>query len=114
MGNTAAGRITAGTPTTAGTGGGAEKISITITKESLPNYVLPSTLTLTGTPTELTRSLGNSGSGSPYGSPPANRDKTWTTTNLAIGGSVTLGGGGQAIEKNTMSPYRLGTWFMKL
>lgn len=114
MGNTAAGRITAGTPTTAGTGGGAEKISITITKESLPNYELPDTLVLTGTPTGLARNLANAGSGSPYGTPAANRDKTWTTTNLGLDGSVTLGGGGQAIEKNTMSPYRLGTWFLKL
>ena len=96
------------------TGGGAEKISITITKESLPNYELPSTLALTGTPTGLARNLANGGSGSPYGTPAANRDKTWNTTNLGLDGSVTLGGSGQAIEKNTMSPYRLGTWFIKL
>lgn len=70
----------------------------TIAKENLPSYNLAHTLTLTGAPTDLTRGLGNSGSGSPYGSPPANRDKTWTTTDIGLTGTIPLGGSGTAMD----------------
>lgn len=126
MGNTAASVIAAGTPTTAGSGAGAETVSITIAQANLPSVNLSSTsLTITGSP-----SLTGNGSavarnvsdlsgirGTNAGNVLTNASATTldvTAGSLAVGGDVPLGGSGTALTPNKMPPYRLGTWFIKL
>lgn len=70
----------------------------TIAKANLPSYNLTHTLAIQGAQSGMAYNIENSASGSPYGSPAANRDKTWSTTNLSIAGSIALGGSGTAMD----------------
>lgn len=101
MGGSAANRITsAGSAivgTTLGAAGGSQ--TVTLTQANIPNYTLPNTLALTGNQSGFVYNLQNSGSGSPFGSPASNREKSWSTTDLGLTGSITSGGSGSAINK---------------
>ncbi len=116
MGNAAAGVLTDGTPTSAGSGGGQEKASILQTH--FPDVTLPNTLAvyLTGNLSNIVRNLSrvisNLGIGS--GGKDVVGSMSWGTTDLGVemSGSVKTGGDGTPL--NTMPPYMLGTWYAKL
>jgi len=112
MGSSAAGVLTGGTPTVAGSSSGTEKK--TIAKENLPSYTLPNTLDISGSQSGgLVRNLSES-KRNVDGGPAANvvDDISFNTTTLSIAGSITSGGSGESI--NTMDPYMLGTFYVKL
>lgn len=91
--NNAAIRLTTGSVSTGGTENFTDVLKAqTISQANLPNYTLPNTLTISGNQPGLVYDLANSGSGSPFGSPSSNRDKTWKTTNLSLTGAITSGG----------------------
>jgi hypothetical protein len=125
MGNSAAGRIAAGTPTAAASSGGGE--TATIAQANLPSYNL-SAASLTGSVgTSITNGTSvnrNSSSNkrndiSATGGQDAVEDTSFSESTLSLasgtvtfGGSVPSGGSGTALNK--MPPYRLGTWYLKL
>jgi hypothetical protein len=75
--------------------------SRTITLANIPSYTLPDSLALSGSQTGgLVRELTNALSGSPYGTPNSNRDRSWFTTTLSLTGAVTSGGSGAAMDFN--------------
>ncbi|AHB50320.1 hypothetical protein W911_14315 [Hyphomicrobium nitrativorans NL23] len=113
MGNIAAGTISGGSPTVPGSGGGAESRSFNVTKANLPDYALPHTLTITNN-TGVVRNFSWTIFNLAAGGVDTPRQFNLTQDTLSLGGSIRLDGGGQAISVNTMSPYRLGTWFIKL
>lgn len=119
MGNGAAGIITDGTPTDPGTDGGGEKISITIARNNLPDFKPTITINDPGH-SHQNPNYRPSGGGSVFGS-----GNTGSTNGSVDGGFSTTGitaiceslNGGvtqQAIQRNVMSPYRLGTWYIRL
>jgi microcystin-dependent protein len=130
MGNTAAGRIAANTPTVAGSVGGAE--TATLVQANVPSYSL-SVTSLTGSVntsitngTSVVRNLGDDdfgtftaaaggGGGSDVFDDTGGVDQS--TLSLASG-TVTFGGfvpsGGADAAFNKMPPYRLGSWYLKL
>jgi hypothetical protein len=125
MGSTAAGRIAAGTPTTAGSSGGGE--TATVAQANLPSYNL-SVASLTGsvdTDINLTNASGvlrnvntatNNQTGG--GGNIVLSGSTSTISGSLDSGTVTFGGsipsGGSGTALNKMPPYRLGTWYIKL
>lgn len=117
MGNSAAGVIAGGTPTDAGTGSGSE--TQTLAEANLPAHTHEKgTLAITGAPslsdnTEVLRGLGG-GIGGTVGTSPVGFPSTLTPGlgTLAVTGSTASVGSGTAV--NIMSPYRLGTWYLKL
>jgi hypothetical protein len=114
MGNTAEGVITEGTPLVAASSGGAEKTSIPIAKENLPNYTLPNTLGINLTNNTQLRRGGGFDLAGGVASGGYVKDAPQATLTASITGGVTLGGSGTAISRTTISPYRLGTWFIRL
>lgn len=114
MGNSSAGRIADGTPTAPGSSGGSEKTSISIAKENLPDYTLPNTLGVSLTNNTGVRRGGGFQLASGSGAGGYVSDAPLVTLTASITGGVTLGGSSTAISKNIMSPYRLGTWFIRL
>lgn len=118
MGNNPAGIITAGTPTVAGSSGGTEKTSITIARQNLPNFSPKITIHDPGHSHWFQGSSGNtnrSGADSQCAGPISGRDTNVSVTGIlatceSLNGNVAQ----QAIERVTMSPYRLGTWYIKL
>lgn len=118
MGGTAAGVISGAT--TYATGGAA---TVTLTTAHLPSYNL-SIASLTGSVsttitngTNVARSVNDASNTATTGS--GNRLTSATTSNLSLadgtvtfGGSIPSGGGGSATT--TISPYFLGTWYIKL
>lgn len=104
MGNSAASVIVAGTPTAAGSGSGAE--TVTIAQANLPNY----NLTLTGLNIRYDTGASDPGSGG-----------TRITTISSVGATTSSGGvtgtlasGGSGTATNKMPPYRLGSFYFKL
>lgn len=124
MGNSAAGIITAGTPTVPGSGGGAEKKAIA--RANLPNVALSFSGT-TGAAGKhdhtvrhgrSTRATGSSGSKELMDN---NDDgKNFPTseapnhTHPFSGNTASMNGGVSQQDFNVMPPYRLGTWYLKL
>jgi hypothetical protein len=125
MGNTAAGRIAAGTPTAAASSGGGE--TATVAQANLPSYNL-STASLTGS---VGTSISNGSSVNrnsssnkrtdlaATGAQDAVEDTSFSESTLSLAsGTVTFGGsipsGGSGTALNKMPPYRLGTWYLKL
>lgn len=118
MGNNAAGIITDGTPTAAASGGGSEKFSFNLARNQLPNVSPTITIIDPGHSHSYTTRGGTVQSG-------PNAGGVWQSTSSADTGSSTTGitatcqslNGGvtqQPIARNTMSPYRLGSWYMRL
>lgn len=126
MGNSAASVIAAGTPTTAGSGSGAE--TVTIAQANLPNVNLVAS-SLTGSvntaltnATGVVRNLNNpdfatfsAGAGSHDvfdGVTAETATLSLSSGTVTFGGNVPLGGSGTATNK--MPPYRLGSFYFKL
>jgi microcystin-dependent protein len=128
MGNTAAAIIAAGTPTAAGSSGGAE--TVTVAQANLPsvNFTVTGTAaaqTITDTRTYTVRSaaanveVSNTGANEfvandvnatlSMASPGSG---TITNASSAVTGNAASGGSGTAVNK--MAPYRLGSWYIKL
>lgn len=117
MGSTAAGRITDGTPTAAGSSGGSEKRSLTIAQENLPDVSLSGTTNTTGAHTHtVTGTTGSYAAAGGAGGPTAgyNGSTTSSAGNHSHTVTVSLGGSGTAVQFNNMPPYRLGTWYIRL
>lgn len=135
MGNDAAGIITDGSPTTPGTTGGVEKPSITISRSNLPNIRLsvdgetdPHHHKLLDDASSLTSiSSGNQviaymrpsgdnsytlsrGTGAPVWGKSSDETVSFEGETESLNGNVTQ----SALTPNTMSPYMLGTWYIKL
>jgi hypothetical protein len=122
MGNSAASVLSGAT--TAGGGHGAATTSITIDQANLPNVNLSSasltitgTPSLTGSPTNLARNLGESG----FSNGGTQAVDDYSETNLGVdagdldvGGNVPLGGSGTALTPAIIPPARVGTWYMRL
>jgi hypothetical protein len=104
MGNSAAGVIAAGTPTTAGSGAGAE--TVTISQANLPNY----NLTITSLNVKYDTAQSDPGSGGTRITSISSAGAT--TSSGGIAGTLASGGSGTATNK--MPPYRLGSFFFKL
>jgi len=114
MGNSAAGRITGGTPTAAGSSGGSEKR--TLAQENLPNVSLTGSTSTNGNHAHNYTNHSNSSAGAATGGMQF-KQNTYTDTTSTNGNhshtvTVSLGGSESAI--NIMSPYRLGTWYQRL
>lgn len=121
MGNNAAGIITEGTPTAAASGGGSEKFSFNLARNQLPNVALGGSTNSAGAHSHGYVGIQIDGpGGSPIGNAGNRRPQNWdTSTAGAHSHSVTtdsMNGGvtQQPIARNTMSPYRLGSWYMRL
>lgn len=122
MGNTAVGRITDGTPTTAASTGGSEKR--TLVEANLPAHTHgPGSLATSSSGNHThaaNQSSGNGQAASPGGLTCANSYNSGGTSTGAAGdhshtvtsGVTTSTGSGTAL--NTMSPYRLGSFYIKL
>lgn len=121
MGNSAASIIAAGTPTVAGSGSGAETVTLSTT--NLPSYNL-SVASITGSVgtsisngNSVFRSANSITNNATGGGGNAIVSGSTDTLSLAsgtvtFGGSIPSGGGGSATNK--MPPYRLGSWYIKL
>lgn len=114
MGNDPAGRVTDGTPTTAGSSGGSEKHIIAHT--NLPSANLSGSTNVAGKHNHsyLDRGFGPAAAGP--GIPTAGASDQYRATADAGDHShiVTVALGGSATPLNTMDPYRLGTWYIRL
>lgn len=141
MGNSAAGIITDGTPTSPGTTGGSERPVLGVTH--LPSYNLGFSLTAAGhthpvsIPVSSSGATGNVGLSLSTGSTTAgvgagvgvlnsaalslgasavnvSGTVSGSTSSASAGvtGTISSGGGGNGI--NTTTPYMLGTWYIKL
>jgi microcystin-dependent protein len=109
MGNSAASRLVVGTPTAAGSTGGAEKQ--TIAQANLPVATLVTTDTRTYTvKSNATIEVSNTGA-----SEFVSNDGT-TTLNMAspAGGTISTALGGSGTTLATTPPYMLGSWYLKL
>jgi hypothetical protein len=97
-------RIVSGTSGDGGSAGGTTAFtsvfaSRTIARVNLPDYTLPMTLLLTGSETDLVRAQSiNSGVAPTGGGQTIVNFVTFSETDLDIGGSVTLGGSGTAMD----------------
>lgn len=117
MGNSAAGVITDGT--SAAAAGGTDKISITISRPNLPNVSPTISITDPGhrhgyTQPRSPQAERAGGIGSTVLSRESDLTNTAFTGITATCESLNGGVTQQPIEKTTISPYRLGTWYMKL
>lgn len=112
MGNSAAGIITEGTPTVAGSGGGAEKVALvsanngphihTTTEADHHHSATYNSVNLQGGASfAVNPSLAPTGGATSF-------DTTGAKTNLTIDSS------GTGTPHNNMQPYDLGTWYRKL
>jgi hypothetical protein len=124
MGNTAAGVVAAGTPT-AVSYGGAE--TATIAQGNLPSYNL-SVASLTGSVSTTISNGSNVARNvdvdtrtdlAATGGQDAVENVSFTESDVSLAsGTVTFGGsipsGGSGAALNKMSPYMLGTWYIKL
>jgi hypothetical protein len=122
MGNSAAGRLAAGTPTAAGSVGGGE--TATIAQANLPSYNLVTSSITGSVATTITNGTNVVRSATFSGADTGGNDATFgvdtnneDTISLAdgtvtFGGTVPSGGSGTALNK--MPPYRLGSWYLKL
>lgn len=111
MGNSAASIIASGTPTVAGSSGGAE--TVTLTTAELPSYNLSiASLTVTANTTVVLTAASTQSDNTHAGSGNFIQSVTSSTFALTVGGSIPSGGGDLATNK--MPPYRLGTWYIKL
>jgi microcystin-dependent protein len=114
MGNSAASRLVAGTPTAAGSTGGAEKQ--TIAQANLPVATLVTTDTRTYQFTQR-----NTGSATEVGNADANEfvandvNATATITMASpTTGTISTALGGSGTTLATTPPYMLGSWYLKL
>jgi microcystin-dependent protein len=114
MGNTTAGRITDGTPTTAASVGGSEKQ--TLVEANIPAHVHGAgTLSYqkTNTPTGPNADgAGAAGPGSAQSIVVSGHTHGLSFTATTPTGSTASTGSDTAF--NTMSPYRLGSWYFKI
>lgn len=114
MGNSAASKIAGGTPTVAGSGAGAETVSLL--QANLPSYNLDtSSLSVVLTNgTHVTHNTGGFDGVDTGGNDVSNGlpNPTDSDVTAALSGTLPSGGSGTAVNK--MPPYRLGTYFMKL
>lgn len=121
MGNSSASVLTAGTPTSAASSGGAEKQ--TVAQANLPSYNL-STASLTGsvnTAVNVTNGTNQavvSGGTGTSGWTSGGTGGSVTITAALNSGTVTFGGtlplGGSGTALTTTPPYRVGSWYIKL
>ena len=116
MGSTAAGVLEDGTPTTAASSGGSEKL--TLARSALPNVTLTLTTDSSG---NHTHSYPNAGGSSTTSSTGGNSvaDLDSGTTGAAgnhshSGTTSSINGGVTQTKINTMDPYMLGTFYVKL
>jgi hypothetical protein len=115
MGNSAASRLVVGTPTAAGSTGGAEKQ--TIAQANLPNVNLV-TSSIVVTITNGTNVIRHANTNYPDSDSSGNGttgftgDPTASTLTAAASGTVPLGGSGTTLA--TTPPYMLGSWYLKL
>lgn len=118
MGNTAAGRIVDGTPTVAGSSGGSEKR--TISQANLPNVNLTGTTSSNGDHVHslndimVSNAIAGAVRGADIGVAHAVSPWHLTLSSGVHAHTVTVALGGSGTPLNTMSPYRLGTWYIKL
>jgi hypothetical protein len=120
MGNSAAGVIAGGT--SAGASGGASKSAIP--RSALPNVKLPFTGTTNSDgahthnynrPNNIGRDAGSGGVTLKAGSETSTAtSNSGAHTHTVSGETESMNGGVTQTDFNTMSPYRLGSWFMKL
>lgn len=108
MGNSAAGRIAAGTPT-AVSASGAE--TVTVAQANLPNvnFAVTDTRVYTQRSTVVNSNVG-AGAGESVA------DDTNANLNMASpnSGTITAASGGSGTALNKMPPYYLGSWHIKL
>jgi hypothetical protein len=125
MGNTAASRIAAGTPTAAGSSGGGETATIALANLPSTSLSVASITGSVGTDIDLDNATGvfrnvNTASNNQTGGGGniVLSGSTSTITGSLVSGTVTFGGsiplGGSGTALNKMPPYRLGTWYIKL
>ena len=124
MGNAAAGILTDGTPTEAGSSGGAEKKAIA--RANLPNVKLSfsGTTGSAGSHSHAvrlgrsTRATGSSGAKELMDSSSDEKDFPTSSapnhTHSYSGSTESMNGGVTQQTFNVMHPYRVGTWFLKL
>ena len=115
MGNSTAGIIAGGTPTTPATGGGAE--TTTLAQGNVPSYnLVTSGLTLTANSDGVSikeQGYTLSGGATEVLVPGTGGSKSsGNTGGGTLSGTLSSGGSGTAFNK--MSPYKLGTWYIKL
>ncbi len=109
MGNSAAGRLVTGTPTAAASATGAEKTTVATANLPVQNLSLTGLTGVTGTLiTGVT--TGSDNTHTAAGS--FVQSATSGTSPITFGGTIPLGGSGTAAT--TISPGRLGSWFLKL
>jgi hypothetical protein len=111
MGNTAASVLVVGTPTVANSVIGAEKTTLALV--NLPSTTL-SLASVTVTPSLASVVTGGSTAADNTHTGAGNFVQSLSSTALtcAVGGSLPLGGSGTPVA--TVSPGRLGTWYIKL
>ena len=114
MGNDPAGRITNGAPTVAASSGGSEKH--VISQANLPSANLTGTTSSDGLHSHNYTYAAPSFSAAPGGQNAGARSDVSATSGAAGAHShnVTVALGGSATPLNTMDPYRLGTWYIKM
>jgi hypothetical protein len=111
MGNTPAGRLTTvstNTPTTAGTGGGEDSVSLTIAQLAVHNHAVTDpghVHAQTGTTSDLSSGVASVVNLS--GNTPENNTQIATT-------GLTVNNVGSGAPHLNMPPFVLGTWFWKL
>jgi hypothetical protein len=111
MGNSAASRLVVGTPTAAGSTGGAEKQ--TIAQANLPNVNLVATsLTLSNSTSVVRFAAETTADADTAGSGCHGFTNAPSFVTQVIGGNVPLGGSGTTLA--TTPPYMLGSWYLKL
>jgi microcystin-dependent protein len=119
MGNSAASRLAAGTPTTLASNGGSE--TVTITANNLPTHThAAGTYAVATTITNCTNVIRNSGNDIEVsaGSGQFAFDDNYTKSTISLASGTVTGASGNntttATDLTITQPYKLGTWYIKL
>jgi microcystin-dependent protein len=118
MGNSAASRIAAGTPTAAASSGGAE--TVTLIANNLPTHTHASGTYAVGTTITNGTSVNRAGTNQDVqgGGSTSVQDDDMTQSTLSLASGAVSGDSGNntttGAAVNKMPPYRLGSWYIKL